>query len=299
MRVPSLARRLGPAALVLTLGVGLAACSDDAGSTDASSSATDESTDESTDDSTDDSTAGSTDESTDEGADASEAPAGAALAELSADDFYPAIMAAMREAESFSFETTSDSGGQTQTMSGQARFGDDGIEMEATGSGAQDLEMILVDQAMFMKSPGLGMGDKWLKIDLSDPTSLFGMIGRATDPEVMFKAMEAPKKLELVGTEDVDGVETNHYRITLDPTQFLKAMEFPPAMADMMPDELVTEMWVDGDDLPRKFTQSMQLPAVGGGKPTATTTEGTYSDFGADVEIEAPPSSQVTEAPGL
>ena len=285
MRVPSLARRLGSAAVVLTLGVGLAACSDDSGSTDSSSSATDESTDDAT--------------TTDDGADESEEPAEASLAELSADDFYPAIMDAMREADSFAFETTSDSAGQTQTMSGQARFGDDGIEMKATGSGAQDLEMVLVDKAMFMKSSELGTGDKWLKIDLSDPNSLFGMIGRATDPEVMFKAMSAPKELELVGTEDVDGVAANHYRITLDPTQYLKAMELPPAMADMMPDELVTEMWVDGDDLPRKFTQSMQLPAVGGGKPTTTTTQGTYSDFGTDVEIEAPPSSQVTEAPGL
>jgi hypothetical protein len=148
---------------------------------------------------------------------------------------------------------------------------------------------------MYMKSPDLGTGDKWLKIDLSDPNSLFGMIGKATDPEVMFKAMEAPKKLELVGTEDVDGVETNHYRITLDPTQYLKAMEFPAAMADMLPDELVTEMWVDADDLPRKFTQTMEIPAAGGGKPTTTTTEGTYSDFGTDVEIEEPPASDVTE----
>jgi hypothetical protein len=28
-----------------------------------------------------------------------------------------------------------------------------------------------------MRSPDLGTGDKWLKIDLSDPSSLFGMIG--------------------------------------------------------------------------------------------------------------------------
>ncbi|QSF58213.1 hypothetical protein [Nocardioides sp. zg-1228] len=46
MRVTPLARRLGSAALVLTLGTGLAACSDDAGSSDSPSSATDESTDE-------------------------------------------------------------------------------------------------------------------------------------------------------------------------------------------------------------------------------------------------------------
>ena len=52
--------------------------------------------------------------------------------------------------------------------------------------------MILLGQAMYMRSPDLGTGDKWLKIDLSDPNSLFGMIGKATDPEVMFKAMESP-----------------------------------------------------------------------------------------------------------
>lgn len=277
MRVTSLARRLGSASLVLTMGVGLAACSGDSGADETSSSATDE--------------GASTEES--------EEPAEASLAELSADEFYPAVMEAMREAETFAFETTSGSAGHTQTMTGQARFGGDGVEMQASSTGAQAMEMILLGKAMYMKSPDLGTGDKWLKIDLSDPDSLFGMIGKATDPEVMFKAMEAPKKLELIGSEDVDGVETNHYRITLDPTQYLEAMEFPPAMAEMLPDELVTEMWVDADDLPRKFTQTMQIPAVGGGKPTTTTTEGTYSDFGTEVEIEEPPASQVTQQPGM
>ena len=289
MRVPSLTRRLGSAALVLTLGVGLAACSDDAGSSDTSSSASDEGND-TADDSTDEST---------EAPEESEEPAEASLAELSVDDFYPSVMAAMKDAETFAFETTSGSAGQTQTMAGQARFSDAGVEMKAASTGAQAMEMILVGQAMYMKSPDLGAGDKWLKIDLSDPDSIFGMIGKATDPEVMFKAMEAPKKLELVGSEDVDGVETNHYRITLDPAQYLDAMDFPAAMADMLPKEMVTEMWVDADNLPRKFAQTMEVPAVGGGQATSSTTEGTYSDFGADVEIEEPPASEVTEQPGM
>ena len=285
MRVPSLTRRLGSAALVLTLGVGLAACSDDSGSSDTSSSASDESND-TADDSTDEST---------EAPEESEEPAEASLAELSVDDFYPSVMAAMKDAETFAFETTSGSAGQTQTMAGQARFSDAGVEMKAASTGAQAMEMILVGQAMYMKSPDLGTGDKWLKIDLSDPDSLFGMIGKATDPEVMFKAMESPKKLELVGTEEVDGVPTNHYRITMDPARYLEAMDFPAAMADMMPDELVTEMWVDGDDLPRKFAQTIDVPGAGGGAAGSSTTEGTYSDFGADVEIEAPPAAEVTE----
>ncbi len=281
MRVTSLARRLGSAALVLSVGVGLAACSDDSSGSDSSSSATDSGADEASE---------GAEESEETEAEEADAPT-----ELDAAGFYPAVMEAMREAETFTFQTVSESGGQSQTMEGQARFGDDGVEMKASSTGAQPMELILIDQAMYLKSADLGTGDKWLKVDLSDPNSLFGMIGKATDPEVMFKAMEAPKKLELVGTEEVDGVETNHYRITLDPTKYLEAMEFPAAMADMMPKELVTEMWVDGDDLPRKFSQSLEVPAMGGGKPTSTSSEGTYSDFGTDVEIEAPPADQVTE----
>jgi hypothetical protein len=282
MRVTSLSRRLGTAALVLTLGTGLAACNDDSGS-DASASASDESTDS------------TSDETTDASDDAGEAEDASAPAELSADDFYPSVMAAMREVETFTFTTSSGAAGQAQEMTGQARFGEDGIEMQASGTGAQPMELILLDKAMYMRSADLGTGDKWLKIDMSDPSSLFGMIGRATDPEVMLKAMESPKKLELLGTEEVDGTPTNHYRITMDPTQYLKAMEFPAAMADMMPKELVTEMWVDADNLPRRFAQTIEVPGASGGAATSSTTEGTYSDFGTDVEIEAPPASEVTE----
>lgn len=281
MRLTPLARRLGSAALVLTIGAGASACSDDSAVESASDSSAAGSTDESGD-----STEGTTEEA--------EAPA-----ELSAEDFYPEVMAALEDAETFDFTSVSDAAGQSQTMTGQARFSDDGIEMKASGEGAQAMEIVLLDQAMYLKSADLGTGDKWLKIDLSDPDSLFGMIGKATDPEVMFKALETPKKLELVGEEDVDGVATNHYRITVDPTKYVEAMEFPAGMADMLPKELVTEMWVDADNLPRKFEQTMEIPAVGGGKPTTSSTQGTYSDFGTDVEIEAPPSSQVTEQPGM
>ena len=283
MRVTPLARRLGSAALVLTLGAGLSACSG-GGDTD-SSSATDTGASAGAEDPTD----GATTEETTE-----TEPAESSLQEFSAADFYPAVMGALREAESFNFSTTSDALGQATTMSGQARFGDDGIEMKASSTGAQAMEIILIDQMMYLKSPDMGTGDKYLKIDLSDPDSLFGMLGKATDPEVMFEALETPKKLELIGEEEVDGVATNHYRITIDPATYLKAMDFPDAMKEFLPKELVTEMWVDGDNLPRKFAQTIETPSPAGGEPIPSTTEGTYSDFGTDVDIEAPPADQVS-----
>lgn len=290
MRVTPLARRLGTAALVLTLGAGLTSCSDSS-SDSSSDTGSDAAADEPAADPSDDPTTDPTADPTTEESEAS----GASLAELSADDFYPAVMTAMRDAETFNFTSVSGSEGQAQTMSGQARFGDGGVEMKASSTGAQAIEVILIDQAMYMKSPALGTGDKWTKIDLSDPNSLFGMIGKATDPEVMFKSLQSPKKLELIGTEDVDGVATNHYRITLDPAQYLSAMEFPAAMVDMLPKELVTDMWVDADNLPRKFSQTLDVASTAGGSATSSTTEGIYSDFGTEVDIEAPPADEVTE----
>lgn len=292
MRVTPLARRLGSAALVLSLGAGLTACSGDESAD--SSSATDDSAGDSADDSNGDSAGADAgaDDSTEGGA---EEPASTSLQEFSAADFYPAVMGALREAETFTFTTTSEAAGQPTTMTGQARFGDDGVEMLASSTGAQAMELILIDQVMYVKSPAMGAGDKYLKIDLSDPNSLFGMLGKATDPEVMFQAMETPKNLELIGEEEVDGVATNHYRITIDPAQYLEAMDFPEAMKDFLPKEMVTEMWVDGDNLPRKFSQTLETPSPGGGKPVPSMTEGTYSDFGADVEIEAPAADEISD----
>ena len=148
----------------------------------------------------------------------------------------------------------------------------------------------------------MGLGDKWLKLDLGKGgDSLFGMLAKATDPETMFKAMEAPKKLELLGQEEVDGVATNHYRITIDPEEYMEAMDFPAAMASMLPKEMATDMWVDADNLPRKYSQAIKTPAMGAGQPTESSTEGFYSDFGTDVDIEAPPESEVSEQsfPGM
>ena len=279
MRVTPLAARLGSAALVLLLGAGLGACS--GGETADHRAANDTSADDSADEPT---AVTATEDTTDE----------TSLQELTAAEFYPVVMGALREAESFTFTTTEDALGSATSLSGQARFGDGGIEMSASSTGAQTLELILIDQVMYLKSPDLGTGDHYVRIDLNDPNTLFGMVGRATDPEVMFTALKTPTKLELVGEEEVDGVATNHYRITIDSADYLEAMDLPDLMREFLPAELVTQMWVDGDNLPRKFAQTLEAPAPSDGEPMMSTTEGTYSDFGTDVDISAPPEDQVS-----
>ena len=289
MARPSLARRLGVASVLTTLVLTAAACGgdDDTSATDTSSE-----------------TSGQTDgtETTTDSED-SEAASGD-LEELSAEEFYPAIMDALQEAETMAFTVSTTGGPMATEMSGQMRYSDDGIDMSAATTSGQPLDMVLLDKTMYISGGGLPLpdGKTWFKVDLSDPDSLFGQLGKSTDPSLMFKAMEAPKEFELLGTEDVDGVETNHYNVVMDTTKYAEAMDMPAEMSGSMPDEIAIEMWVDADDQPRKFRQQLELPdPTGGGKATTTTTtEGTYSDFGGDVEIEAPPAADVADnIPGM
>lgn len=286
MARPTLARRLGAATLLTSLALTTAACGGDSGSEGSTGSDTSESGETSTD----------------------EDPAGSSgdLEELEAAEFYPAVMSALQEAGTFAFTLTSttegsDAGGME--MDGVMRYDDQGVDLRASGTaqGTQELEMVVLDKVLYMSGMGMDLGDKkWFKVDMSDPNSLFGMLGKSTDPQLMFKAMEEPKSFELLGTEEVDGVETNHYEIVMDTSAYAEAMEIPAQMATSLPEDIAVEMWVDADDLPRQFRQELELPAAGGAESSTTTTEGTYSDYGTDVTIEAPPASEVSDQmPGM
>ena len=282
MARPSLARRLGAASLLTTLVLTSASCGGDDEGT-----ATDDTGSETTDDTTDDETE----------------EASGDLEELSADEFYPAVMAALQEAESMGFSITSSGGDAATEMSGVMEYDDDGISMEASSTGAQAMEMVMLDKVLYISGGGLPLpdGKKWFKVDMTDPDSLFGQLGKSTDPNLMFKAMETPKEFELLGTEEVDGVETNHYNVVMDTSSYAEALDLPAEVAKFLPKEIGIEMWVDADNQPRKFHQELEVPSMsGGGEPTLSTTEGTYYDFGTEVDLEAPPAAEVADnIPGL
>jgi hypothetical protein len=282
MARPTLARRLGVATLLTSLALTTAACGDDSRSEASTGSDTSESSEESAGDAEDVEPSGD-------------------LEELEAAEFYPAVMEALQEAETFAFTLTTSTEGSdagSMEMEGVMRYDDQGVDLQASGTaqGAEEMEMVMLDKVLYMTGMGMDLGGKkWLKIDMSDPNSLFGMLGKSTDPQLMFKAMEEPKSFELLGTEEVDGVETNHYEVVMDTAAYTEAMEIPAQMATSLPKDIAVEMWVDADDLPRKFSQELELPAAGGAEPSTTTTEGTYSDYGTDVTIEAPPASEVSD----
>lgn len=101
--------------------------------------------------------------------------------------------------------------------------------------------------------------------------------------------------VEMVGSEDVRGVATEHYRIELaDPGEEALA-GLPRAQRgwfDLLFDEdhhvkdVAIEIWVDDDDLIRRFAVSSSTGSM----------SAEYYDFGADITITPPPPPYV-EAP--
>ena len=57
------------------------------------------------------------------------------------------------------------------------------------------------------------------------------------------------------------------------------------------------EVFVDGDGLLRRLTMDMSMKAMG--QPLSTKVSMDYFDFGVDVDVQAPPARDVTDATRL
>jgi hypothetical protein len=165
------------------------------------------------------------------------------------------------------------------------------ISMDLTGMGTPT-DMRIVDDVMYIQDPTTGSG-KYLKMDLSDPNSPLGDIGGAFDsysPSDMISKMspDAFRKVTDLGAQTVGGRQLEHYRVVVDTHLATSAFKNLPSTASL-PKTTTYDIWLDDENRMGKFTMLMKKVS----KVTAT-----YSDYGADVHIAAPPASQITELPG-
>lgn len=128
----------------------------------------------------------------------------------------------------------------------------------------------------------------WWKVDPAAGPRQLGVaqgmdpyVSQETDAEEL---QEATEQLALVGPDNIDGVPTAHYRVTLSAE--------PPegAPAEMAPTDTqaVIDFWVDSSDRPVQVT----LTAEAGDQEIVKTSR--YSRYGDDFEIAAPPAGQTT-----
>lgn len=189
---------------------------------------------------------------------------------------------------------TFDRGGAgTMNGAGDVDYSDSppAMSFKMTGSlfGASGMDMRMVDGMMYMQIPGMSDG-KYVKFDLSDPSSPLGALGAQLDPQAMFASFEKGiESVTFVGQEDVDGESLDHYSVVVDSNAILESLGQTPPGGGALGDQITYEFWLDGDHRLRQMTTDMG--ALGSMKMTV-------SDFGKDVSIEAPSPDQVTQMPG-
>lgn len=157
---------------------------------------------------------------------------------------------------------------------------------------------------------GLMGGKKFLKLDiaaLAAQNEQFGGLTGGTDPTSGVDALRGAKDVTKVGSEEVRGESTIHYRGTVDLSAAKAKLEGDAADAV---DELTTllksndipfDVWIDGAGRVRRSTLAVDLPASAktDNKAVKTTVTTELYDFGTTVDVVEPPAAEVADGNGL
>ncbi len=181
----------------------------------------------------------------------------------------------------------------------------------AGDSGAGSAEVRVVDGVFYMDLGDLGAeaeeltdGKRWLKLDVSGLTGMLGDGAVSSESSNPVDGLEALRGVSSdvteVGTDTLRGVETTHYRATIDLAKAL-ADAPPEARADareLLDDAgaptIPVDVWLDAQDRVRKYTMQVDGAAFGSERSTVAVTYEFY-DFGAPVDVSAPPADEVAD----
>ncbi|MQA10088.1 MAG: hypothetical protein GEU98_16340 [Pseudonocardiaceae bacterium] len=217
----------------------------------------------------------------------------------------------------FTFEA--DMMGQKMTGKGEGRYAgaDSAIAMTMDAAG-QQMEMRFVDQTIYIKmpqgTPGANPAKPWMKITPggNDPMSKMlgdmGQMAEQNDPSKMLEQIEKSGTITKSEETQLAGAKTTHYWIKLDLAKL--AGQAPAGMSKQSleqmrkagVDSLPMQLWMNQDNLPVKVEMDMTAMIAQAAKQAGQQApQGKaqmsmrYTDWGAKVAVEAPPTSQVGE----
>jgi hypothetical protein len=157
-------------------------------------------------------------------------------------------------------------------------------------------------------------GKTWIRADAADvSTSGFdvGELGQfaKSDPRDVLGTLRAvTSDVETVGSEELRGVETTHYRATIDPAQLGKlAAGKDPTATQALVDRLAqsglgpvpVDVWLDASGLVHKLSMSFEATEASTSRSSEVAMSFELWDYGQAVDIELPPASQVVDASSL
>lgn len=177
---------------------------------------------------------------------------------------------------------------------------------------AWKIDAVRDGEVSYVRFPAFGdqlpEGKSWIRA--RDGSSVGGRVELGqlsrTGPKTFLELLERVSgEVEVVGAETLHGVETTHYRATLDPASIEKSRSGsgPGDLRDLT-DELFTspelkeiplDVWLGADGLIRQLRLDVTAEQPGGDTVRASMSFELW-DVGAPVEIELPPSDEVVDA---
>jgi hypothetical protein len=147
-------------------------------------------------------------------------------------------------------------------------------------------------------------GKHWAKLDLTKLGKSAGidlsqlMSGGQLQPTDLLSMLKAEgATVRTIGPETIDGAATTHYHVTVDMAKALQAKGLTSPTLTIIAAEVPTvpeDVWVGKDGLVHRIRLSLGMEQ--GGKPLRMAMSMDLYDYGANVTIAAPPSSDVFDA---
>ncbi|MFI7018483.1 hypothetical protein [Streptomyces sp. NPDC050164] len=202
--------------------------------------------------------------------------------------------------------------GASQTANGQGAVDlDDGDSVMTLTVQGQRIEQRVVDQVLYQKVPeGQAPGGRpWIKIDLGKVAAQQGAGDRSmSDPaqSAAYAKAITDKDVTKKGTATIDGVRTTHYRVSVDVAELPSGDTLRKQVGPTLP----MDVWLDGEGRMRRQQIDMSLKSAPGSTERSSTDASSspqrvtvrtvmdFTDFGTEVEADAPPAGQVTDMTG-
>ncbi|MFF4273458.1 hypothetical protein [Streptomyces sp. NPDC001536] len=195
--------------------------------------------------------------------------------------------------------------GRSITSAGRGAIDlEDGDSTMTVTAEGQTIEQRVVDQVLYQEAPDQQKsgGKPWLKIDLKKVAEQQGtdpaQIGDPAQSAAYAKAI-TDDDVSKVGTEKIDGTDTDRYKVSVDVSRLPGGSQLREQIGPTLP----MQIWLDDQGRIRRQQIDMTVKAPASAKPDASSapqqvklsTLMEYSDFGTEVEAEAPPATQVTD----
>ncbi|WMD06530.1 hypothetical protein [Streptomyces sp. FXY-T5] len=200
--------------------------------------------------------------------------------------------------------------GASQTADGQGAVDlDDGDSVMTVTVRGQQIEQRVIDRVLYQKMPkGQAPGGKpWIRIDLGKVAARQGTDQSMSDPAQSAAYAKAITDEDVTekGSATVNGVKTTHYRVSVD----VAGLPDGDTLRKQVGPTLPMDVWLDDEGRMRRqqidmtvkapqATQRSSSDASSAPEKVTVRTVMDFTDFGTEVEADAPPAGQVTDMTG-